>query len=187
MIRAEPPINFIFQLTMSQSRIRSFLRTKQWYKCVTYKKKPFVKKSYFSTQAVPSDYYESHLTDVRIDVAEIEFEKKISTIESEPSQSPDESITSTVTLDINDPTTQSRWPMYSVLDRNGRLLKGAVEPTIEKNKVIEMYNVMSRVQTLDDVFFNAQRQGRISFYMQSSGEEATQIGKFDLVSFFIKP
>ena len=67
--------------------------------------------------------------------------------------------------------------MYCVLDRNGCLLKGAVEPIIEKNKVIEMYNVMSRVQTLDDVFFNAQRQGRISFYMQSAGEEATQIGK----------
>ena len=70
--------------------------------------------------------------------------------------------------------------MYSVLDRTGCLLKGAVEPSIEKEKIIEMYNVMSRVQTLDDIFFNAQRQGRISFYMQSSGEEATQIGKYIL-------
>ena len=162
---------------MSQSRIRLFLRTKQWYKCITYTKKPFVKRSYFSTQAVPSDYYESNLTDVSIDVAEVELEKKKSTIECGLLQSPDESITSTITLDITDPTAQRRWPMYCVLDRNGCLLKGAVEPIIEKNKVIEMYNVMSRVQTLDDVFFNAQRQGRISFYMQSSGEEATQIGK----------
>jgi 2-oxoisovalerate dehydrogenase E1 component alpha subunit len=39
-----------------------------------------------------------------------------------------------------------------------------------------MYKLMIRIQAVDDVFYNAQRQGRISFYMQNNGEEATHIG-----------
>jgi 2-oxoisovalerate dehydrogenase E1 component alpha subunit len=32
-----------------------------------------------------------------------------------------------------------------------------------------------RLRAMDNIFYNAQRQGRISFYMTSSGEEATHI------------
>lgn len=39
-----------------------------------------------------------------------------------------------------------------------------------------MYQMMVRIQNLDDIFYNAQRQGRISFYMQANGEEAIHIG-----------
>ena len=39
-----------------------------------------------------------------------------------------------------------------------------------------MYKSMVQVQTVDDIFYNAQRQGRISFYMQNLGEEAVQVG-----------
>jgi 2-oxoisovalerate dehydrogenase E1 component alpha subunit len=39
-----------------------------------------------------------------------------------------------------------------------------------------MYASMVRVQVLDDIMYHAQRQGRISFYMQATGEEATHIG-----------
>ena len=39
-----------------------------------------------------------------------------------------------------------------------------------------MYKSMVQVQTIDDIFYNAQRQGRISFYMQNMGEEAVQVG-----------
>ena len=92
-------------------------------------------------------------------------------------QSPDESIKHTTELAVVDPTLNKRWSMFSILDRFGKCLPGALVPSIEKEKMLEMYTVMSRVQALDDVFFNAQRQGRISFYMQSTGEEATQIGK----------
>jgi TPP-dependent pyruvate/acetoin dehydrogenase alpha subunit len=38
-----------------------------------------------------------------------------------------------------------------------------------------MYVCMNRLQSLDDVLYNAQRQGRISFYMQNSGEEGIQV------------
>ena len=97
-------------------------------------------------------------------------------------QSPDESIKHTTELTVVDPTLNKRWSMFSILDRFGKCLPGAVVPSIEREKMLDMYTVMSRVQTLDDVFFNAQRQGRISFYMQSAGEEAIQIGIVNLTA-----
>jgi 2-oxoisovalerate dehydrogenase E1 component alpha subunit len=39
-----------------------------------------------------------------------------------------------------------------------------------------MYRTMIRLETMDDILYNAQRQGRVSFYMTNSGEEAIQIG-----------
>ena len=39
-----------------------------------------------------------------------------------------------------------------------------------------MYRHMVRVKEMDKVFMSSQRQGRISFYMTSMGEEAIQIG-----------
>ncbi|CAE7894490.1 bckd-1A [Symbiodinium sp. KB8] len=39
-----------------------------------------------------------------------------------------------------------------------------------------MYEDMCRVQEMDRVFYDAQRQGRISFYMQNGGEEGAQVG-----------
>lgn len=42
--------------------------------------------------------------------------------------------------------------------------------------MIKMYEVMIRLNTLDNVFYDAQRQGRISFYMTSYGEEGIHVG-----------
>jgi 2-oxoisovalerate dehydrogenase E1 component alpha subunit len=39
-----------------------------------------------------------------------------------------------------------------------------------------MYKTMVTLQTVDTIFYEAQRQGRFSFYMTSSGEEATAVG-----------
>jgi len=39
-----------------------------------------------------------------------------------------------------------------------------------------MVETMHTIRVLDDILYNAQRQGRISFYMTSSGEEATHVG-----------
>jgi 2-oxoisovalerate dehydrogenase E1 component alpha subunit len=46
----------------------------------------------------------------------------------------------------------------------------------KKELIVSMYKTMGRIQALDDIFFQAQRQGRISFYMQNAGEEALQVG-----------
>ncbi|KAL1138651.1 hypothetical protein AAG570_008713 [Ranatra chinensis] len=39
-----------------------------------------------------------------------------------------------------------------------------------------MYKTMTLLNTMDKILYDAQRQGRISFYMTSYGEEATHIG-----------
>lgn len=40
---------------------------------------------------------------------------------------------------------------------------------------MKMYNDMVTLQTMDTIFYEAQRQGRISFYLTSLGEEAINI------------
>ena len=40
---------------------------------------------------------------------------------------------------------------------------------------MKMYNDMVTLQTMDTIFYEAQRQGRISFYVTSLGEEAINI------------
>lgn len=38
-----------------------------------------------------------------------------------------------------------------------------------------MYSDMVTLQTMDTIFYEAQRQGRISFYLTTSGEEAINV------------
>lgn len=38
-----------------------------------------------------------------------------------------------------------------------------------------MYNDMVALQTMDAIFYEAQRQGRISFYVTTIGEEAINV------------
>ena len=93
-------------------------------------------------------------------------------------QTPTSVTNATVTthLDIIDTLKFDKWKMYRILDPCGKVLDDAVEPLIDKNTMLKMYKMVVRIQTLDDVFYNVQRQGRISFYMQSSGEESIHIG-----------
>jgi 2-oxoisovalerate dehydrogenase E1 component alpha subunit len=46
-----------------------------------------------------------------------------------------------------------------------------------------MYKAMVTVNTLDNIFYDAQRQGRISFYMTGYGEEATTVGSCAALDF----
>ncbi|KAK9291858.1 hypothetical protein L1049_019808 [Liquidambar formosana] len=62
---------------------------------------------------------------------------------------------------------------YRVLDDNG-------QPIIHQNIVneevsITMYAHMVTLQIMDTIFYEAQRQGRISFYLTTNGEEAINI------------
>lgn len=47
---------------------------------------------------------------------------------------------------------------------------------LNETSAVALYSSIARLQTMDAVFFEAQRQGRFSFYMTSSGEEATAVG-----------
>lgn len=47
---------------------------------------------------------------------------------------------------------------------------------MDKETSVRMLNSMVTLQIMDTIFYEAQRQGRISFYMTSMGEEAINIG-----------
>lgn len=82
----------------------------------------------------------------------------------------------TNTLHIVDNTDTDRYPVFRVMDIHGKVMPSAPVPQIDEATARKMYTVMGRVQALDDVLYNAQRQGRISFYMQNAGEEAAHVG-----------
>jgi 2-oxoisovalerate dehydrogenase E1 component alpha subunit len=82
----------------------------------------------------------------------------------------------TTKLEIIDTALNKKIPVFRVLDLKGNPMPNVTLPKLDKNLAIEMYKTMIREQAVDDIFYNAQRQGRISFYMQNSGEEATHVG-----------
>lgn len=46
---------------------------------------------------------------------------------------------------------------------------------ITKEMAVKMYRDMATLQTMDTIFYEAQRQGRISFYVTTMGEEAINV------------
>jgi 2-oxoisovalerate dehydrogenase E1 component alpha subunit len=67
-------------------------------------------------------------------------------------------------------------PTYRVLDGSGKVLDGAQVPEIDEKFAVRLYEIMMLLPSLDNVLYNAQRQGRISFYMTAHGEEASIVG-----------
>ncbi|XP_028069757.1 2-oxoisovalerate dehydrogenase subunit alpha 2, mitochondrial-like [Camellia sinensis] len=45
----------------------------------------------------------------------------------------------------------------------------------EQGDALKMYSSMVTLQTMDNIFYEAQRQGRMSFYCTSYGEDAINI------------
>ena len=63
-------------------------------------------------------------------------------------------------------------PTLQLLEEDGSVCKGAVLPDINKKTALRIYKTMQFIRLLDERMQSAQRQGRISFYMQCTGEEA---------------
>ena len=66
---------------------------------------------------------------------------------------------------------------YRLLDQNGQILNFDEYPEELKDNslLVKMYKAMVNVSVMDKILYESQRQGRISFYLTSFGEEATQI------------
>lgn len=62
------------------------------------------------------------------------------------------------------------------MDRDGVIVDGSQDPQLSKDIVRKMFRDMVTLVSMDKILYECQRQGRISFYMTNSGEEATQIG-----------
>ncbi|WP_426416931.1 thiamine pyrophosphate-dependent dehydrogenase E1 component subunit alpha [Aestuariirhabdus sp. LZHN29] len=65
---------------------------------------------------------------------------------------------------------------FKLIQQDGSPFDGAELPALEQAKALKIYHAMVRTRVLDERMLAAQRQGRLSFYMQSTGEEATTVG-----------
>lgn len=93
-------------------------------------------------------------------------------------QTPIGLLNTTQELCVVDTTQGAKWPVFRLLQSNGKLVEGVPEPTdLNEELAAKMYSAMVQIQTLDEIMMLAQRQGRISFYMQAAGEEAIHIGE----------
>jgi 2-oxoisovalerate dehydrogenase E1 component alpha subunit len=74
-------------------------------------------------------------------------------------------------------------PTYRVLDQDGVVVdKDAESPDISDEEAIRLYKDMVTVSVMDIIMFDAQRQGRVSFYMVSAGEEGIAVGSASALS-----
>ena len=67
-------------------------------------------------------------------------------------------------------------PTFRLLQQDGTLFVGAQAPDLTHDKALAIYRAMVATRVLDERMLAAQRQGRLSFYMQSTGEEAAVVG-----------
>jgi len=92
-------------------------------------------------------------------------------------------LTSSLELALPNTPPPFPFPVFRILDEDGHL-RSDVDPSIlSQNELFsspEMIHkalvIMTRLRQMDDLFLNAQRQGRISFYMSCRGEEAVHVG-----------
>ncbi|KAL1916853.1 uncharacterized protein VTP21DRAFT_5557 [Calcarisporiella thermophila] len=61
---------------------------------------------------------------------------------------------------------------YRVMDSDGRVANKEEEPKVTQEFALKIYKDMVTLNNMDLILYEAQRQGRISFYMTNHGEEA---------------
>ncbi|MDI1489619.1 MAG: hypothetical protein OHK93_000816 [Ramalina farinacea] len=68
-------------------------------------------------------------------------------------------------------------PTYRVMDSDGTIVDESRKPLdVSQEEVTTWYRNMLTVSIMDLIMFDAQRQGRLSFYMVSAGEEGIAVG-----------
>jgi 2-oxoisovalerate dehydrogenase E1 component alpha subunit len=67
-------------------------------------------------------------------------------------------------------------PMVQLLDENGNETNTKNTPNLSKEEATKISNTMQYTRLLDERMVGAQRQGRISFYLACTGEEAAVVG-----------
>ncbi|KAG9305942.1 hypothetical protein G9A89_016595 [Geosiphon pyriformis] len=63
-------------------------------------------------------------------------------------------------------------PTYQVMDKTGQVLDPAQEPQVSQDFATKIYKDMITLNIMDLILYEAQRQGRIGFYITHYGEEA---------------
>ncbi|KAG6041733.1 hypothetical protein E4U41_002598 [Claviceps citrina] len=79
-------------------------------------------------------------------------------------------------LSFEHPESYNALPTYRVVDQHGVVVDQSFTPDISDEAVVKLYKDMLFISIMDLIMFDAQRQGRLSFYMVSAGEEAVSVG-----------
>ncbi|KAL6911084.1 thiamine diphosphate-binding protein [Trichoderma evansii] len=82
----------------------------------------------------------------------------------------------TSSLKFETPDSYAALQTYRVVDQDGQIVDPSFSPDISDETVIKLYKDMLFISIMDLIMFDAQRQGRLSFYMVSAGEEAVSVG-----------
>ncbi|KAE8356464.1 thiamine diphosphate-binding protein [Aspergillus coremiiformis] len=83
----------------------------------------------------------------------------------------------TTDMTFINPTEKSSIPTYRAMDSDGVLLDKNRNPLgVSNEEILTWYKNMLTVSVMDVIMFEAQRQGRLSFYMVSAGEEGISVG-----------
>ncbi|KAL2845113.1 thiamine diphosphate-binding protein [Aspergillus pseudodeflectus] len=83
----------------------------------------------------------------------------------------------TTRMDFTSPNQVPCIPTFHVMNARGEMADKAREPPdVSDEQVLTWYKNMVTVNIMDSVMFEAQRQGRVSFYMVSAGEEGVTVG-----------
>ncbi|XP_024972530.1 2-oxoisovalerate dehydrogenase subunit alpha 1, mitochondrial-like [Cynara cardunculus var. scolymus] len=80
-------------------------------------------------------------------------------------------------------SSEKRVQCYRVLDDNGYPLSSTQFKHVSKELAVKMYRGMVTLQTMDTTLYEAQRQGRLSFYVTSYGEEAINLASAAALGF----
>lgn len=83
----------------------------------------------------------------------------------------------TAEMKFHNPAQATAMPTYRILNADGDVVDNTRDPQSAPDKdIIQWYRNMLTVSILDLIMFDAQRQGRTSFYMVSAGEEGIAVG-----------
>lgn len=80
------------------------------------------------------------------------------------------------TLAFRYPEEESNMKCFRLMNPKGEFQIPDYKIPFDNDTLLKMYQCMSTTKAMDEVFYDAQRQGRIAFYMTNHGEEATQVG-----------
>jgi 2-oxoisovalerate dehydrogenase E1 component alpha subunit len=75
------------------------------------------------------------------------------------------------------PSANPTIPTYRIMDSDGNIVDNTRDPqSAPDSDILNWYRNMLTVSILDRIMYDSQRQGRISFYMVSAGEEGIAVG-----------
>ncbi|KAH7367355.1 thiamine diphosphate-binding protein [Plectosphaerella cucumerina] len=85
-------------------------------------------------------------------------------------------------LKYETPSDYPTLPTYRVVDQDGIVVDESFKPDLSDEEITKLYKDMVFISIMDLIMFDAQRQGRVSFYMVSAGEEALSIGSASVLT-----